>query len=137
MPQLGGHPLVPRWMPPIDKTIAPPGDNVEHEILRLTRNVRIISLSAYMVWTVQPVAMEVLVHADGELLPFVATAPATATWYGARIREDAPLDNALDTINTFAPNRAFLLEPRQVRVTVRRVAGTASQLRCILKYQLW
>ena len=92
-----------------------------YAVLVTTKNVRIISLSATITWaTTQPTPLETVVTIDGNSIVFIKANPVSATAYGAKTAEDQPENNQpLDTVNSFVPYRAFLLEGRSVKVEVR------------------
>jgi len=129
---------VPEHQADADINQANPISGTEYTVLETTRNVRILSITARVDWTVQPTPLEIHVTIDGQVLTFTQTDPVTATWYDARISSNtAPTAEAMEAANTSIPGRAFLLEGRSVAITVETTGGTVSNLLARVKYARW
>ena len=116
---------------------ANPVSTTLYEVLATTKNVRIISIAAYVTWAVtQPTPLEVVVSIDGITKIYLIINPVSATTYHARPTAISDDNNQTLDSSYFDHQRAFLLEGRSVRVQVRVTWAITqpSPLVCRVKY---
>ena len=114
---------------------ANPVSGTWYTVLDTTKNVRLLSLYATIVWTTtQPTPLEVRVTIDGQTETFAVANPVSGTDYIGVLG----YAGASYLINTFTEqrSRAFLLEGRSVKVEVRITWATTqpTPLQCRVKY---
>ena len=106
---------------------AEPDDNTLYPVLEAKKNVRIIGAVVKCIWSVEPIAVELVMIVDGKTYVFIKNSPATDTWYGAiEIDVSDALDTQMDI--TVMTKQAFLVEGRLVMVDMRVLGGTVSNL---------
>lgn len=116
---------------------ANPVSGTKYTVLDTTKNVRILSVWAYITWSVQPTPLEVHVTIDGQSQQASLTNPATLTSYFLRrAANGGTVDFALTT-GTVAGAVAFLIEGRSIKIEIETTGGTVSNLKCKVKYQKW
>lgn len=116
---------------------ANPVSETAYTVLATTKNVRVISITVSVAWTVQPTPLEIVVTIDGQTIIWTFTNPVTGTDYYAGVRAAfTPTTQPLDA-NDLAPYRAFLLEGRSVKIEARTTGGTVSGLYATVKYAKW
>lgn len=108
-----------------------------YTVLATAPNTRVRSIMAYVVWTVQPSPLEVIVTVDGQVVNYSVVNPATTTNYMAEPRPQYA-ENA-QTLVTWNANKeyVFLLEGRSVLIQARTTGGTVQTLFCRVKCCSW
>lgn len=112
---------------------ANPVSGTKYEVLATTKNVRIISITGYVEWTVQPTPLEAHITIDGQALRATKIDPVTATTYYTEISAGGTLTFVFTTTD-HAHSRAFLFEGRNVKIEVEVTGGTVSLLEARVKY---
>lgn len=107
-------------------------DGAVANALGTLKNVRLISLAAKVVWSVQPNPLEIHVTIDGQEITFTVANPVSTTWYFA-VLNGALATGGLGTTD-YAPQRAFLMEGRSVKVEAETTGGTVTDLNARIKY---
>lgn len=114
---------------------ANPTSTTLYTVLATTRDVRIISITVSVAWTVQPSPLEIVLTIDGQTLTFAFTNPVSATVYACIVSEQlAAANQVLIGAGTYERYRAFLLEGRSVLVQARTTGGTVQNLDARVKY---
>lgn len=132
---------------PVPKAIAdettatvPPTANTLYTILAEKKNVRLISITSYVTWTVQPDPLDIVVTIDGNTWQGSQANPVSTTPYGAYLVWNWANAIGLTATTTSASMSPFLLEGRLVKVearTGRTTAGTVSRMDSVVKYAKW
>lgn len=111
-----------------------------YTVLVTTQNCRLISISIYSEWTVQPDPLSVIITIDGQTVQLNQANPVTATTYYIRNQSNMPSDGmSLDTTD-YALYKSFFLEGRSIKVEARigaTTAGTVQKMICRVKYAKW
>ena len=132
--------FVPKKMPDATLTQNNPVSTTLYEVLPLTSNVRIYSISVAVTWAVtQPTPLEVVLTVDNQTIIYIVGNPVSAQQYAAATQDGASEASQALSVTWFGEYRAFLMEGRQVRVQVR-VTWAVTQpdpLFCRVKYAKW
>lgn len=117
-----------------------PTSGLEYVLLPPTLNVRIVSISCNVVWTVQPSPIECRMNVDGAIQNFQQANPVSARVYIPQILSFlAPGAMSMADSTVFDPstNRPFLLEGRSIRIAFETTGGTVQNLEARIKYALY
>jgi len=127
--------IPPEMQTPIDFIQAAPVQNTWYEVLPITRNCRLISVSARVYDTGE--TLEVRIIVDGSDLTWPWTAAAN-TWYMAKNMPEDLLFLMETIAATDRASHTFLYEGRSVRILIRKTtAAGAGNLRCLIHYATW
>lgn len=110
-------------------------DGTQTNKLGALANIRIIGISVYVTWTVQP-DVEVHVTIDGQVLTFDFAAPVSNTPYYAFIQASKTAGTQDLNANNL-DHRPFLLEGRSVKIECETTGGTTSKIFMLVKYAKW
>lgn len=119
---------------------ANPTSGTQYEVLATTQNVRLISISVMVTWTVQPTPLEVWVTIDGISTRFYFNNPVSATDYFPFITPGVLATALLQDMNVWnnaLVSRPYILECKSIRVQVETTGGTVQNLDCRVKYAQW
>ena len=111
-----------------------------YTVLCTTKNVRIISMSAAVMWTTtQPTPLEIVVTVDGLTQVYIQTNPVDGMWYISRMVPFNPetAQAMHPRANNYTDSLQLLhLEGRSVKVQVRITWATTqpTSLVCKVKY---
>lgn len=112
---------------------ANPVSGTKYTVLNTTGNVRIISVTIIVVWTVQPTPLEIHVTIDG--VTWTSDQVNPVSWTAYHMENTDPASAGFDLNATGASQfRAFLLEGRSVKIEAETTGGTVSQLMSRVKY---
>jgi hypothetical protein len=103
-------------------------------VLAPTEDVRIISITANLNWTVQPSPLEVHVTIDGQDITHLINNPVTSVWYFARITESNDEANQELHATAIGYYRAFLYEGQNITITAETTGGTVQRIYCRVKW---
>jgi hypothetical protein len=117
-------------------TQASPVSGTKYVVLATTNNVRIIKALAAVTWTVQPNPLEIHVTVDGRAEYGAYTNPVSTSQYGLVLSQTGELLFYLTT-SVYAPQRAFLIEGKSIKVEAETTGGTVSQLLTRCDYALF
>lgn len=105
-----------------------------YSVLVATEDVRILSISASVTWTVQPSPLEAIVMVDGNTILHQQADPVSTTEYTPLITPATPENLQLMDTTGVISSRAFLYEGQSVAVQARTTGGTTSNLSCRVKW---
>lgn len=110
-----------------------PGSGTKYTVLDTTPGTRLISISAYVTWTVQPTPLEIHGTIDGITYDWSKTDPVNNTKYHTYTDYDNAQGNQpLTTAQVVDKN--FMLEARSVKIEAEITGGTVSKLYVRAKY---
>jgi len=119
---------------------ANPVSGTKYIVLDTTKNVRVISICAWLTWaTTQPTPLEVHVTIDGQVWTFSVTDPVSNSAYKANISASGSESNQVLDAGTALSHNLCLLEGRSVKVEVE-ITWAVTQptpLVCRVKYAKW
>lgn len=106
---------------PVSTTLYPWKDESTGNLLGTQKNVRIISVAAYVTWAVtQPTPLEIVCTVDGKTIIFVKGSPISAMPYTGYLSGELAENNQQMAEGAgLLINRSFLLEGRSVKVEAR------------------
>lgn len=114
---------------------ANPVSTTLYTVLDTTANVRIIDMMVYVIWTVQPSPLEIVLTIDGQTLTYAQTNPASGSEYeGTKYSQSDPTALTLTAAGGQGIYRSFLAEGRSVKIQARTTGGTVSTLYGRVKY---
>lgn len=118
---------------------ADPVSTTLYTVLNTTTNVRIISIAAWVTWTVQPDPLSVVLTIDGNTITYSIANPVSATVYTPYFATPYSAEDAqvMGVLTGDTNNRPYLIEGRSVKVQVVTTGGTTSNLDCRVKYAKW
>lgn len=137
---------VPHRIPPTLQTDAAlsqanPTSGTNYEALATTKNVRVLSISASVTWTVQPTPLVITVTVDGVSYIFTQADPVSTTNYICWIPPYTAPANGWCIASTGVAYqdmvRDFLLDGKSVKVEAKITGGTVQNLSCRVKYAKW
>ena len=130
----------PAWELQTDATVAeaPPGSGTKYTLLATTANVKIISISAVVTWTVQPTPLEIHLTVDGVPVRFAQTDPVSTTNYYPKLlpQQTAILQQCATTVTAATLSALGLCTGRSVKVEVETTGGTVQNLDARIKYAI-
>ena len=99
---------------------ANPVSTTLYNVLPLTNNVRLISISTEVTWGVtQPTPLDVVITIDGVSVIFTKTNPVSANGYECAFISPEASTQVMSSGGGYSGARAFLMEGRSVQVDVR------------------
>lgn len=102
-------------------------------ILNTTKNVRIKSIFARIIWTVQPLWLQVVVTKSKTATVYNIDSPDSNIPYFACVAADELTEELLVTTDD-SGSRAFLTEDRSIKVGIRCSGGTVTNISSIVKW---
>jgi len=130
--QLGQAPQLLQHQADATLNQASPVSGTKYTVLDTTKNVRIISATAKVTWTVQPTPLEFHITIDGQTLIAQKVNPVSAAVNS--LQNNTPDTANLGFGNSVAGYRAFVLEGRSVKIEAETTGGTVSNLSARVKY---
>jgi len=117
---------------------AGPVSTTLYDVLATAFNVRILSISVSVIWTVQPTPLEIVITIDGITIIHAVTNPISTTSYLCVPGKDvAPATQYLLAMTGVTPEElgpVILYEGRTVRVQARTTGGTVQNLIARVKW---
>jgi len=116
---------------------ANPTSGDKYTVLSTARRVRVIGISVWVSWTVQPTPLEVHCTVDGQSYLFSIANPVNGTRYSAFIDERYGIGVSTLGADSYAKYRAYLFEGRSVKIEVETTGGTVSNISAKVVYAQW
>ena len=114
---------------------ANPTSGLPYAVLPESLYVRIYSIASAVTWTVQPTPLQVHLDLDGVDITHGQGNPATGTYYGSYVTEDAAEGGQqMGAANAYTPRRAFLYEGKRCTIHAETTGGTVQNLDARVKW---
>ena len=134
----GKNPFVPTLQADAVLSQANPVSATLYQVLAASKNVRLIGMTVYVTWTVQPSPLEVVMTIDGLTRTWLRANPVSLTpYYPLLVPDYSSAAEFMDTAGGTAASKSFLLEARNLRIQVRTTGGTVQNIDAIVKYAKW